>query len=427
VGNNVAGTGGELRRIARILRHPSYQGGHSDVALLELSSPVTNVKPVPLATPADAHRWDGVSGGPFTRFDDGLATGWGRDASGNLPTRLQFAAVYITPSQPDGLGIKRLMVDRGPCPGDSGGPLLVTVNGALMQAGVVKGASCGGAASYSEVGAGGNRDWILSQLTKLPYAAFGIKDWDRDGHQDIVTRQNVNGGDLFVYPGESRRGYTTTPRAHIGNGWDGYTAFGVSDWDRDGHQDIVTRHDRSGDLFLYPGESRRGYTTTPRVQIGNGWQGYTPYGIGDWDRDGHQDILARRDATGDLHLFPGESRRGYSSAGAVNLGSGFNNDTSFGVTDWDRDGHQDLVARDNDSADLFLYPGESRRGPSTSARVKIGNGWAGYTGFGVADWDRDGHQDIITRQDATGGLFIYPGESRRGYSSTWRTQLGHGW
>jgi hypothetical protein len=57
----------------------------------------------------------------------------------------------------------------------------------------------------------------------------------------------------------------------IGNGWTGYTSFGASDWDHDGHQDIITRHDATGNLWIYPGESRRGTTTTQRVQIGNGW------------------------------------------------------------------------------------------------------------------------------------------------------------
>lgn len=44
----------------------------------------------------------------------------------------------------------------------------------------------------------------------------------------------------------------------------------MADRDRDGHQDIVVRHDASGDGWLYPGESRRGYASTPRVKIGNG-------------------------------------------------------------------------------------------------------------------------------------------------------------
>ncbi len=426
VANNVSATGGELRRISRIVRHPAYQGGHDDVALLELSSPVTTVTPVQLATPAYAYLWDGVQGGPFTRYDQGIATGWGQNASGALASQLQFTGVFITPPTLDGLGIKQLNVDRGPCQGDSGGPLLVSANGTYVQAGVLKGASCGGSANYSEVGAGGNRDWLLGQLTKLPYTTFGTKDWDRDGHQDLITRQEAT-GDLWLYPGESRRGYSTTQRVKIGNGWKGYSSFGVADWDRDGHQDLIARQDATGDLWLYPGESRRGYTSTPRVKIGNGWSGYGFYGVADWDRDGHQDLIARQDGTGNLMLFPGESRRAYSSAQPVRIGNGWNRYTFFGVADWERDGHQDLIARNNDSGDLMLFPGESRRGYSYAQPVRIGNGWNGYSSFGVTDWERDGHQDIVTRHDASGDLWLYPGESRRAPTVTPRAKIGNGW
>ena len=374
VGNNISSTGGEVRRITRILRHPGYTGGHNDVALLELSSPVTNVAPVRLGTPSESHLWDGVGAGVFTKYDQGTAVGWGRRADGTLPNQLQFTGVFITPPQPDDLGIKRIMVDRGPCQGDSGGPLLVSSGGVDVQVGVLKGASCGGAASYSEVGAGGNRDWILSQLTRLPYTPFGVEDYDRDGHQDIVTRQ-----------------------------------------------------DATGNLWLYPGESRRGYSYTQRVQIGSGWQGYTPYGVADWDGDGHQDIISRQDATGQLWLYPGQSLRSPATTGRVLIGSNWNSFSSFGIADYDRDGHQDVVGRDNDTGHLWLYPGESRRGQSSVGRVQIGNGAMGYTSFGLADYDRDGHQDMILRHDASGDGWLYPGDSRRGYSSTQRVKIGNGW
>jgi hypothetical protein len=97
--------------------------------------------------------------------------------------------------------------------------------------------------------------------------------------------------------------------------------------------------------------------------------------VTDWDGDGHQDVLARYDATGDLWLYPGESRRSQLTTAPVRIGGGWNAYTSFGVTDWDRDGHQDILTRNNDSADLWLYPGESRRGPTSTPRVQIGNGW----------------------------------------------------
>ncbi|WP_305785315.1 FG-GAP repeat domain-containing protein [Symbioplanes lichenis] len=253
------------------------------------------------------------------------------------------------------------------------------------------------------------------------YTFAGIADWDRDRHQDVIARDAA--GDLWLYPGESRRGYSGAARARIGNGWQGYTFAGVADWDRDGHQDIVAR-DGGGDLWLYRGQSKRRPSTAARVQIGNGWQGFTFAGIADWDRDGHQDIVAR-DGGGDLWLYRGQSRRGYSTARPVKIGNGWQGYDFAGVEDWDRDRHQDIVARDS-GGDLWLYRGQSKRRPSTAARVQIGNGWQGYDFAGVADWDRDRHQDIVTR-DGDGDLWLYPGESKRGYSTQPRVQIGNGW
>ncbi|WJK42999.1 trypsin-like serine protease [Solwaraspora sp. WMMA2056] len=374
VGNTTAGTGGELRRVHRIVAHPQYIGGHNDLALLELSSPITSITPVRLTTPAEVHLSDGVQGGPFTPYDQGIAVGWGRDGAGNLPSRLPFVGVFITPSQPDSLGIKRLMVDRGPCQGDSGGPLLVSAGGTYVQAGVLKAASCTGAASYSEVGAGGNRTWLLSQLTAVPYTPFGTVDWDGDGHADILTR-----------------------------------------------------NDTTGDLWLYPGQSKRGYSTATPVRLSTGWAGFTPYGAADWDRDGNPDIVARQDGTGQLWLYPGTGTRGPAGTPRVLIGSGANAHSPFGLVDWDRDRHVDLISRDNDTADLWLYPGQSVRGGSTVPRVRIGNGWRGYTAFGTVDWDRDGHADIVTRNDATGDLWLYPGQSNRGYSTATPVRISWGW
>jgi uncharacterized protein YktB (UPF0637 family) len=206
------------------------------------------------------------------------------------------------------------------------------------------------------------------------YTFAGVADWDGDGSQDIVARDNAT-GDLWLYPGESVRGYSSQQRVQIGNGWNGYTFAGLADYDGDGHRDIVARDDSSGDLWLYPGQSVRGYSTLGRYQIGNGWNEYTFAGLADYDGDGHQDIVARGDADGDLWLYPGESVRGYSSQQRVQIGNGWNEYTFAGLSDYDGDGHQDIVARDNGTHHLWLYAGESVRGYSTLGRYQIGNGW----------------------------------------------------
>ena len=152
--------------------------------------------------------------------------------------------------------------------------------------------------------------------------------------------------------------------------------------------------------------------------------GFTFAGIADWDRDAHQDVVAR-DSSGRLWLYPGQSGRGYSSAARAQIGNGRGTYTFADTADWDRDGHQDVVAQDG-AGDLWLYPGQSVRGYGSAARVRIGNGWGSFTFAGIVDWDRDGHQDVVAR-DGTGLLWLYPGQSRRGYSSAARVQVGNGW
>lgn len=265
-----------------------------------------------------------------------------------------------------------------------------------------------------------------AQDTCGKYTLVGLADWDGDGHRDIVTRENAS-GNVWLYPGESKRGYGSAQRVQIGNGWIGYTFFGVADWDGDGRQDIVARENASGNVWLYPGENKRGYSSAPRVQIGNGWNGYTVFGLIDWDGDGDQDIVARENTSGNVWLYPGEGKRGYGSAPRVQIGNGWNGYASFGLADWDGDGHADILTQENANGNLWLYPGEGKRGYSAAQRVQVGNGWNGYTSFGAAAWDGDSHQDIVARENATGNLWLYPGESKRGYSSAARVQIGNGW
>jgi len=271
----------------------------------------------------------------------------------------------------------------------------------------------------------GSTSYDQQAISGGPYTFAGLADWDRDSNRDIIARENAT-GHLWLYPGQSVRGYSSAPRVQIGNGWNPYTFAGLADWDGDGHQDIVTRNEATGKLWLYPGQSVRSFSSAASVEIGNGWSGYTFAGVADWDRDGNQDIVTREDATGKLYLYPGQSVRGYSSATRVEIGNGWNGYTFAGVADWDRDGNQDIITREDATGKLYLYPGQSVRNYSSAARVEIGNGWNGYTFAGVTDWDRDGNQDIVAR-DTTGLLWLYPGQSVRGYSGAARVQIGNGW
>jgi hypothetical protein len=160
------------------------------------------------------------------------------------------------------------------------------------------------------------------------------------------------------------------------------------------------------------------------VEIGTGWSTYTFAGVRDWNGDGHPDVVAE-DSSGALWMYPSSGTvNGTSTLGTrVKIGSSWTTYTLEGMTDWDNDGHMDLVAMDSTGL-LWLYPGDTAHDTST-ARVQIGTGWTNYTIAGLPDWDGDGKADIVARGPG-GLLWMYPGPGTRAASGT-RRELGIGW
>lgn len=261
---------------------------------------------------------------------------------------------------------------------------------------------------------------------------FGTADFDGDGHSDVIARNDAT-GDLWLYPGPGTRNALTATPVLIGSGWNGFTPFGVADYNGDGHMDIIARQDfayngtPAGSLWMYPGAGGRGpLNQNARVQIGDGWVGFTPFGVADWDGDGHPDIVARQDfdfggtPAGSLFKYPGNGA--YLNEGArVQIDVGWTTYTSFGIGDYNGDGHPDIVARNDLFGNLVLMPGN---GGHLTTQTTIGTGWGGWSPIGLTDYDRDGHVDIIARQDFTdagttaGTVVVFTGGGNRMSIST---------
>ncbi|MGW1769521.1 FG-GAP-like repeat-containing protein [Streptomyces sp. NPDC002073] len=148
--------------------------------------------------------------------------------------------------------------------------------------------------------------------------------------------------------------------------------------------------------------------------------GTTATGFGDLNGDRRSDVLVR-DETGALWFVSGD---GDAWLAGVSGWNGMSAITRHG--DFSRDGREDLIARERATGKLWLYPGTGD-GDFLPRRVIGSVGWNSMsliTAFGDLTGDRRG--DLVARETATGKLWLYPGTATGGLGAR-RLIGGSGW
>jgi SpoIID/LytB domain protein len=225
------------------------------------------------------------------------------------------------------------------------------------------------------------------------YAAFP-HSYETSGRPNLLVI--AADGTVRRYPiGTSGLGRPIT----MGAGFDAYrNVVNAGDWDGDGHQDLVTRSPDRKLRLLRTG------TTGPAtgVPMGSTLAYSSLTGVGDLDGDSFPDLVALT-TEHTLWLLRGDGATGRRSA--VRLATGWKTqDLVRGVGDLTGDAIPDLVARIGDR--LYLYPG-SRTG--LKARRSLGTGWSAYASItSVGDVNRDGRADLVART-TRGALVLFLG------------------
>ncbi|MBZ2196452.1 SpoIID/LytB domain-containing protein [Occultella gossypii] len=329
---------------------------------------------------------------------------------GYAPWRVTLTGAQITAAYPS-IGVFRDLTvardGRGPYGGRltsvtlTGGQGAVTITGAQFRS------------------AFGLRSTLLSvTLDGVPLSS-PQRDWNGDQQPDLIARGPD--GVLYAYLGNGPASWRS--RVPIGRGWQSMGAM-TQVWNLSGTRtpELIAIQPSTAQLFVYPGDGRGGWGT-PRV-MGRGWRGFDQFvGIQDWSGPGSTGLIVRNRTSGTLLYYAANGSGGLSPG--VQIGTGWNGmDMIFAAGDWDGDGHADLLARQAATGYLYLYRGNGRGGFLSGARV--GTGWGTMDAMvGAADWDQDGTVDILARDAATGALWLYPSDGAGSFRP--RQQVGHGW
>jgi hypothetical protein len=246
-------------------------------------------------------------------------------------------------------------------------------------------------------------------------------DVDYDGYGDVIA-QRKSDGDVRLYWGT---GSGLVSPWNMCDNCDGITwASAGGDYNSDGRTDMLIRT-YEGVLYVWPGMDQGeqlGFDNA--IKAGTGWNGYGYITGGfDYNSDGKDDMIARQNSTGYLYLYPGRGDGTFGSR--VKIGSGWNamRDISA-VGDLDHDGRMDVLAMRSSTGCLYFYGGNGNG--TIKNGVAVSCSWGGYDQItGVGDFDHDGHADWLARRKSDGALFLYSGNGAGGTLA--RKQIGTGW
>jgi len=157
---------------------------------------------------------------------------------------------------------------------------------------------------------GANRIWLLDAagsnigtvalptVADLNYVVGGVGDFNRDGNQDILWRNQATGANIIFYMDGTAVNVTTSFQGAPNVAW---KIRSVIDWNHDGWPDVILRNFTTGQDVIWLMAASSIMTTTYLPQVSD--LNWDLMGTGDMNSDGNEDLMWRNLSTGQDVIF----------------------------------------------------------------------------------------------------------------------------
>lgn len=219
------------------------------------------------------------------------------------------------------------------------------------------------------------------------WAIVGAADLNGDGKDDMIWRNADHGG----VAGWLMNGAAPTTTAMVGGAPLNWEIAGLGDFNFDGRADFLWRNSSDGGIAVWL-QGETGLSSQSQVMIGGAPLSWNVAAVADFDGDGRDDILLRHD-DGTLARWTTD---GLTQTSAAIVGGAPAEWSIAGTGDFDGDGRADIVLHNQSSGDIALW----RMNGDTQAGVGIiGAAPLEWSIAQVGDFSADGCDDLLLRHD----------------------------
>ena len=239
-----------------------------------------------------------------------------------------------------------------------------------------------------------NTNDLTIQFRHSVYDSLLIKEYFSDDGQ--IENIQFNDGTVWNKDAVSQQilenepdptGPITPTSTNLGSTDPNWSVRGIGDFNRDGTDDILWRKNDGSAMAYWSMDG----TATASVDLGATDPGWSVRGIGDFNQDGTDDILWRKNDGSAMAYW---SMDGTATA-SVDLGATDPGWSVRGIGDFNQDGTDDILWRKNDGSAMAYWSMDG----TVTASIDLGATDPGWLVQGIGDFHGDGIDDILWRKN----------------------------